>query len=69
MTDNPRPSLYQAKYEAALANRMQDQIVDHYRIAGKCCESGDILIQEIALPEAKPEISCSFRVQGLIIMR
>jgi diaminopimelate decarboxylase len=54
MTDNPRPSLYQAKYEAALANRMQDQIVDHYRIAGKCCESGDILIQEIALPEAKP---------------
>ncbi|HHU52797.1 MAG TPA: diaminopimelate decarboxylase [Clostridiaceae bacterium] len=54
MTDNPRPALYQAKYEACLANRMQDEVTDNYRVAGKCCETGDILIQDIALPQAEP---------------
>ncbi|MGI6579358.1 MAG: diaminopimelate decarboxylase [Saccharofermentanales bacterium] len=54
MTDNPRPALYQAKYEACLANRMQDEPTDNYRIAGKCCETGDILIEDVALPKAEP---------------
>ncbi len=40
MTDNPRPSLYEAKYKGIIANKFHkepDQIVT---IAGKCCESG-----------------------------
>ena len=50
MTDNPRPALYQAKYEMALANKMSatDQIVAS--IAGKCCESGDMLIWDASMP-------------------
>lgn len=54
MTDNIRPVLYEASYEAGLANRMNDLPDDLYRVAGKCCESGDVLIQEIALPKPKP---------------
>ena len=50
MTDNPRPALYQAKYEAALANRMNEEPVEKVSIAGKCCESGDMLIWDIELP-------------------
>ena len=53
MTDNPRPALYQAKYEAALANRMQEAATDKVSIAGKCCESGDMLIWDVELPVAK----------------
>lgn len=54
MTDNPRPSLYQAKYEAVIANRMDAHNLDSYRIAGKCCETGDILIKDASLAEPKP---------------
>ncbi len=50
MTDNPRPALYDAKYEAALANRMLDKATEKVSIAGKCCESGDMLIKDIELP-------------------
>lgn len=50
MSDNIRPALYQAKYEAVLANRMDDVPDDRFTVAGKCCESGDILINEISLP-------------------
>ena len=53
MTDNPRPALYQAKYEAALANRMNDDAAETVSIAGKCCESGDMLIWDIELPVAQ----------------
>ena len=53
MTDNPRPALYQAKYEAALANRMNDAAAETVSIAGKCCESGDMLIWDIELPVAQ----------------
>ena len=52
MSDNPRPALYQAKYEAALANRMNDAAAETVSIAGKCCESGDMLIWDIELPSA-----------------
>lgn len=54
MTDNPRPSLYQAKYEAAIANKMGAQDFDSYRIAGKCCETGDILIKDAYLANPEP---------------
>ncbi|CAG9622353.1 diaminopimelate decarboxylase [Sutcliffiella rhizosphaerae] len=52
MTDNIRPALYQAKYEAVLANRVNDVADDKVSIAGKCCESGDMLIWDLPLPKA-----------------
>ncbi|MDE6242134.1 MAG: diaminopimelate decarboxylase [Anaeroplasmataceae bacterium] len=53
MTDNIRPALYQALYKADIVgkeNQFKNKIVT---IAGKCCESGDIIIENILLPEAK----------------
>jgi diaminopimelate decarboxylase len=50
MTDNPRPALYQAKYEALLANRAGEPGEELVSIAGKCCESGDMLIWDTKLP-------------------
>ncbi len=50
MTDNLRPALYQAKYEAILANRAAEVPVEKVSIAGKCCETGDMLIYDIFLP-------------------
>jgi len=47
MTDNIRPSLYRAKYECSIANKMRENIKSQVTIAGKCCESGDILISDI----------------------
>ncbi|MCK8624437.1 diaminopimelate decarboxylase [Apilactobacillus sp. M161] len=55
MGDNIRPALYQAKYEAVLANKANDEPESNaVRIAGKYCESGDILIQNINLPHIEP---------------
>lgn len=51
MTDNPRPALYESKYEAALANRMNEPAAETVSIAGKCCESGDMLIWDVELPK------------------
>ncbi|OEH93584.1 diaminopimelate decarboxylase [Bacillus solimangrovi] len=53
MSDNLRPALYQAKYDAALANRMNDEREELVSIAGKCCESGDMLIWDVELPKVK----------------
>ena len=53
MADNIRPALYQAKYDAVIAGNEDEPAYADYTIAGKCCESGDILIQSIALPEVK----------------
>ncbi|MGA5690350.1 diaminopimelate decarboxylase [Cytobacillus pseudoceanisediminis] len=52
MSDNIRPALYQAKYEAVLANRVLDKPEETVSIAGKCCESGDMLIWDLPLPKA-----------------
>lgn len=54
MGDNIRPALYQAKYEAVLANNPKAPMKETVRVAGKYCESGDILIQKQALPATKP---------------
>ncbi|MHA8137511.1 diaminopimelate decarboxylase [Lactobacillaceae bacterium Scapto_B20] len=54
MGDNIRPALYDAKYEAVVANRPAAEAVEQVHIAGKFCESGDILIQDQALPETHP---------------
>jgi diaminopimelate decarboxylase len=51
MSDNPRPQLYGARYEAVLANRAEAPPAGEYRIAGKHCESGDVLIERVDLPE------------------
>lgn len=53
MTDNLRPALYQAEYEAAIANKMNVPATEVVSIAGKCCESGDMLIWDVKLPQAE----------------
>ncbi|MCM3163167.1 diaminopimelate decarboxylase [Metabacillus litoralis] len=55
MSDNIRPALYQAKYEAVLANRVTEKHDKPVSIAGKCCESGDMLIWDLPLPEVKAD--------------
>lgn len=50
MTDNPRPALYQAEYEAVVANKADEELTNTVTIAGKCCESGDILIWDLEVP-------------------
>lgn len=54
MTDNIRPALYGAKYEMVIANRMNEKCNDRVAIAGKCCESGDIFVNDICIQ--KPQI-------------
>ncbi|MFZ3577077.1 diaminopimelate decarboxylase [Virgibacillus sp. DJP39] len=53
MTDNLRPALYQAKYEGVIANKVREEAVKKGSIAGKCCESGDMLIWDLPLPEVE----------------
>jgi diaminopimelate decarboxylase len=53
MSDNPRPQLYGARYTALLANRADEKATGTYRIAGKHCESGDVLIDRVELPEPR----------------
>jgi diaminopimelate decarboxylase len=50
MSDNIRPALYGSKYEAVVANKMLDKEAGKFTIAGKFCESGDILVQKVSLP-------------------
>lgn len=51
MSDNMRPALYQAEYTAAIANKMNSEERKYlYKIVGKCCETGDVLIENITLP-------------------
>ena len=50
MGDNIRPAMYEAVYEAVVANRMIEQSDENVTLVGKFCESGDYLIRDIALP-------------------
>ena len=54
MGDNIRPALYDAAYTAVLAERAAAVPAEHVAIAGKYCESGDLLIRDVALPTAVP---------------
>lgn len=54
MSDNPRPITYQSVYRSIIANRMSDPLVEKVTIAGKHCESGDILIKDACLPKTQP---------------
>ena len=61
MSDNPRPSMYQAEYFAQIANKPADELAQTVTIAGRFCESGDILIQNIKLPEIEEgDILCVY---------
>ena len=53
MSDNPRPAMYNARYSALLANRATEEATGAYAIAGKHCESGDVLIERVELPEPR----------------
>lgn len=52
MTDNPRYALYQAKYQALVANRALDPQDEQITLAGKCCESGDLIGEQMQLQHA-----------------
>ncbi|TVR61393.1 MAG: diaminopimelate decarboxylase [Spirochaetaceae bacterium] len=54
MADNPRPALYGARYAAVVADRPDDPAESLVTVAGKCCESGDILIKDIKLQNPRP---------------
>jgi len=50
MSDNPRPAMYNARYSALLASRADAEPEGAFAIAGKHCESGDVLIERVELP-------------------
>lgn len=61
MADNIRPAMYQAKYFAMLANKAGETPQETVTIAGNCCESGDIIIEDIKIPKiASHDILCVF---------
>jgi diaminopimelate decarboxylase len=64
MGDNIRPALYGSRYEAMLANRVQDEGLQRVTIAGKFCEAGDILIRDIDLPQPMPGDVIAVPVSG-----
>jgi diaminopimelate decarboxylase len=53
MSDNPRPQLYGARYTALLANRADEPPAGTVSVAGLHCESGDVLIDDVALPQPR----------------
>ena len=53
MADNPRYALYQAKYTALIANKASQEASETVTIAGKCCESGDLIQENTALQPAQ----------------
>lgn len=53
MTDNIRPALYQAEYECLITDKVNDLPEKTVTIAGKCCETGDLLIKDVSMPSIK----------------
>ena len=59
MGDNIRPALYESEYEAVVLNKINQENTEIVTIAGKYCESGDILIKDINLPHIeKDDLIC-----------
>ncbi|MEG2570312.1 MAG: diaminopimelate decarboxylase, partial [Clostridia bacterium] len=54
MTDNPRYALYEAEYTAVLPERIADAATEKVTIAGRCCESGDLLGKDMMIPKVAP---------------
>jgi diaminopimelate decarboxylase len=50
MSDNPRPAMYGARYAALIADRADADPDEVFAVAGKHCESGDVLIERVELP-------------------
>ncbi|KGM98129.1 diaminopimelate decarboxylase [Clostridium novyi A str. 4552] len=53
MTDNIRPALYRASYECLVANKVKVASKEKVTISGKCCESGDILLENVKVSHAE----------------
>lgn len=53
MTDNPRYTLYESPYTIAIANKASGKAVKKYTVGGRCCESGDLIQENVMLPEAE----------------
>jgi len=53
MSDNPRYALYESPYTIVAANKMNDEKIISATIAGRCCESGDIIQENVKLPDLK----------------
>ena len=61
MADNARPAMYGAEYSASIANKPDEEALQTVTIAGRFCESGDILIREISLPDLEEgDILCVY---------
>ncbi len=54
MADNIRPAIYDSKYSALVANRMNEARRETVTVAGKYCESGDLLLKDAELPPLEP---------------
>ena len=54
MGDNIRPALYGSEYEAVAASRMTDAGLEPVTLAGKYCESGDVLVRDVPMPALEP---------------
>ncbi len=52
MTDNPRYTLYESPYTIALANKASEKPAMEYTVGGRCCESGDLIQENVSLPQA-----------------
>lgn len=53
MTDNIRPGLYEAEYDGLIANKAEEAVTEIVTIAGKACESTDILVKDLAVPQVE----------------
>ena len=53
MTDNPRYALYQAKYDVTIASKADQPKTETVTIAGRCCESGDLVTKDVKLQPAQ----------------
>lgn len=64
MSDNIRPALYEARYEALVANKIGQKPAERVTLAGKHCESGDILVRDVELPKLEPGDIVALPVSG-----
>jgi diaminopimelate decarboxylase len=54
MSDNLRPMLYRSVYEALIADRPTATPTERFHVAGKHCESGDVIVRDVSLPDPRP---------------
>jgi diaminopimelate decarboxylase len=64
LADNPRPALYQARYSALPVEEPQRPVINSFHLAGPYCESGDILIHGLPMPDIQPGELVAIPVSG-----